>query len=329
MRKNSILSLLLLLSLATNAQIVYTAKFDTLILPGTDTAYINFSRPGTDVGFDIYPMHFPCVYDTTWGLNLWSSGFAYSNRTDSSGYPNLYSAQPLRGHDSSEKYAVVNGTNSYLKFTGGVHYATPKGFYITNSTYAYRSMKYGDAFARKFGDTSGTRPDWFKVTIKGYLGSVQVPDTVNFYLADFRNDTSSRDYIVKDWRYVDLSSINRAVDSLTFTLSSSDVGSFGMNTPAFFCIDDFSVNIFPDKVNTITAAIAKTYPNPATNELNLDILDKSINTAAIYNLSGQCLLQTAIHSDHTTISLTNLPAGIYTLHLSNGQQVGVSKFQKL
>lgn len=70
MRKNSILALLLLLSFATHAQIVYTAKFDTLILPGTDTAYINFSRPGTDVGFDIFPTHFPCVYDTTWGLHL-------------------------------------------------------------------------------------------------------------------------------------------------------------------------------------------------------------------------------------------------------------------
>lgn len=304
-----------------------TTTFESLSLPGLDTSYINFSAPGTDVGFDILSFHYPCVYDTSFGYQLWTSGFAYSNRTDSNGYPNLYSAKPLAGYGASSKYIVANGSNNYIKNrTPG--FRRFKGVYITNSTYAYKSMKYGDAFARKFGDTSGTRPDWFKITIKGYNSGGNIGDSVEFYLADFRNDTSSRDYIVDNWRYVSLNLFS-ICDSITFKLSSSDTGSFGMNTPAFFCMDNLISELVPDKVNTITAAIAKTYPNPATNELNLDILDKSINTATIYSLSGQCVLQTAIHTDHTTISLSNLPAGIYTLHLSNGQQVGVSKFQKL
>jgi hypothetical protein len=58
---------------------------------------------------------------------------------------------------------------------------------------------------------------------------------VEFYLADFRNGKS---LIVKDWTYVDLSSL-KLVDRIKCTLTSSDNGDYGMNTPGYFCIDNF------------------------------------------------------------------------------------------
>ncbi|MBN2270361.1 MAG: DUF4465 domain-containing protein, partial [Sedimentisphaerales bacterium] len=64
----------------------------------------------------------------------------------------------------------------------------------------------------------------------------QATEPVTFYLADYRYADNSRDYIVDTWRYVDLSSLG-PVKSLEFTLSSSDVGAWGMNTPASFVID--------------------------------------------------------------------------------------------
>ena len=54
--------------------------------------------------------------------------------------------------------------------------------------------------------------------------------TVDFYLAKDGK-------ILKDWTYCDLSSLGE-VTKLTFALSSTDNGDYGMNTPAYFCIDE-------------------------------------------------------------------------------------------
>ncbi len=66
-------------------------------------------------------------------------------------------------------------------------------------------------------------------------------DTIEYYLADYRFDESEKDYIIKTWQWVDLSSLGK-VDSLMFGLESSDNGDWGMNTPAYFCMDDLTVH---------------------------------------------------------------------------------------
>ena len=64
-------------------------------------------------------------------------------------------------------------------------------------------------------------------------------DSVDFYLADYRFADNSEDYIVKDWTFVSLEALGD-VDSLLFSLTSTDNDSmFGMNTPAYFCMDNF------------------------------------------------------------------------------------------
>ena len=100
-------------------------------------------------------------------------------------------------------------------------------------------MKDGDAFAKKFGGVSGTDPDWFRLTVLGWYNGALKQQSVDFFLADFRSANSAEDYIVKDWRWVDLQSLGN-VDSLEFHLSSTDTaGGFGMNNPAYFAIDNF------------------------------------------------------------------------------------------
>lgn len=100
-----------------------------------------------------------------------------------------------------------------------------KGCYVTNSAYAYKSMAEGDAYAKKFDDT-----DWFLITATGYQQGEPV-GSAEFYLAKDGK-------IVNDWQYFDLSALGM-VDEIHFTLSSSDNGDWGMNTPAYFCIDNF------------------------------------------------------------------------------------------
>ncbi len=190
-------------------------------------------------------------YDATW--DSWS-GWAYSNTTDTTtpGYTNQYSAITGGGVDGSSNYGVAyisswRGDHAQLYFgiNSGNYAQQVAGAYITNTTYAYLSMKNGDQFAKKFGGDDGTDPDWFKLTIYGLNSSYERMDNpVEFYLADYRFDDSSKDYIIDDWTWVDLSSLGQ-VYGLEFDLSSSDTGVYGMNTPAYFAIDNLTTVPIP------------------------------------------------------------------------------------
>ena len=41
--------------------------------------------------------------------------------------------------------------------------------------------------------------------------------------------------------------------SVYFTLSSTDVGAYGMNTAAYFCMDKFQVEVQPTSVESVNA----------------------------------------------------------------------------
>jgi hypothetical protein len=116
----------------------------------------------------------------------------------------------------------------------------PLSLQVTNTTYVALSMLNGDAFAKKFGGMTGDDPDYFLLTITGRDGQNQVTGTVEAYLADYRSGLDLEDYILVDWLSVDLSSLG-AARTLSFNLSSSDVGQFGMNTPAYVAIDNLEI----------------------------------------------------------------------------------------
>ena len=104
----------------------------------------------------------------------------------------------------------------------------------------------GDAFARQFGtspnpaDPPGSYPDWLLVTIRGFDAGAVETGSIDFFLADYTFVDDSLDYVVDGWDYVDLTPLG-AVRSLTFELSGSDSGEFGLNTPAYFAIDNLLV----------------------------------------------------------------------------------------
>jgi len=187
-------------------------------------------------GFSSGGAFFSNNYNSDW--NSWD-GFAYSNVTDNQtpGYGNQYSAITGQGVDGSSNYAV-----GYIGLTTPPTVTFPEptvvsGLYVTNTTYAYFTMLLGDPFAKKFGGEAHNDPDWFLMTITGKDGEGNVLGTVEFYLADYRFQDNSKDYIVNQWKWVDLAVLGQ-VKALTFALSSSDVGAFGMNTPAYFAVDN-------------------------------------------------------------------------------------------
>ena len=165
-------------------------------------------------------------------------GFSYSNITDTttSGMAGQYNAIVGYGQSGSSNYAIgyvgwAQPPTATLDIAGALD-----SLYVTNNNYAYYSMLNGDAFAKKFGGGSGNDEDWFLLTITGKDSGGEATGTVDFYLADYRFADNSLDYILDTWESVDLTSLS-VVKSLEFALSSSDVGVWGMNTPAYFAAD--------------------------------------------------------------------------------------------
>jgi hypothetical protein len=173
-------------------------------------------------------------------------GWSYSRATDTTtpGFGNQYSAFPGSGAGGSEKYAVAfssadGGEGSVVpELTLPLNWE-PVALKIANTTYAALSMQRGDGFAKQFGGPSGNDPDWFRLCIAGLDSSHELIGMVEFYLADYRFSDAADDRIVDTWTKVDLSPLQSAgVSKLQFRLDSSDVGPFGLNTPAYFAMDD-------------------------------------------------------------------------------------------
>ena len=188
------------------------------------------------------------------------TGFAYSNTTDTTtpGFLNQYSAYPGSGYGpGSDNYGVAFGYLDVLdpgdtdQLRQLPYFELPddtfvQSAYVTNATYAALSMLAGDDFAKKFGGATGDDPDWFKLTAYGTDASgTLLQDTVEFYLADYRFTDNSADYVVDEWTSIDLSPLAGA-KHVYFNLASTDVGDWGMNTPAYFAIDNLEFGVVPE-----------------------------------------------------------------------------------
>ena len=202
--------------------------------------------------------------------------FGYANETDND-YKSLddqWKNIVGGGYDGSQNYGVAyaaafNGP-CYVTLLSDEPAVVP-GFYITNSSYAYTSMTNGDASAKKF-----EQGDWFLLTITGYGDNDEVTGTKEYYLADLRD--ADKAYIISDWRYVDLSSLGK-VCKLGFELTSSDNGSWGMNTPAYFCFDDFGAEgeeVLPEK--NVATAISNVVNGQSSNGECFDLNGRRISS---------------------------------------------------
>lgn len=209
----------------------YTVGFEDAELPAE--GYI----VKADYSYSEQGVTFPQKF-TDWGGGSTSwSGFAVSNKTDkeTAGYLNQYSVYGDGGFGGSKQFAVAY----YSSYDGDLEFSFGEGeehefeyLYVTNSTYAALAVKNGEGNAKAFADG-----DWFKMTITGYDTATKAGNSVDVYLADYRDGKS---FIMTDWTKVDLSSLG-TVNKLGFTFSSTDNDpESGMNTPAYCCFDNIT-----------------------------------------------------------------------------------------
>lgn len=169
----------------------------------------------------------------TFSLNaeeFWAGGIVCSSKTDSItiGYENQFSSISGNGALKSQKYGVIYQPGEIVINPSKMYSYKLKSLMVNNNTYTYFDMKLGSMFSKKF-----TTGDWFKLIITGYNNEVETAK-VEFYLADFR---AGKNVLINTWTKVDLSNLNE-VDKIKFTMESSDNGEWGMNTPAYACIDN-------------------------------------------------------------------------------------------
>lgn len=196
-------------------------------LSGDSTHYALFVE--YEGGFTSGILYAHNTWNETWGS--WS-GMACSNHTDreTPGYDNQYSVFDISGAEGSEQFVVL-----YPSDTATCSFASPvdiQAVSVNNATYAYLAIKEGnDGYTMQ---TQFEEGDYFILTITGMDENGTETGSVNYYLADFRD---GKTYVCDDWTQVDLTTLGK-IKSLGFSLSSSDMGLWGMNTPGYACIDN-------------------------------------------------------------------------------------------
>ena len=275
---------------------IVVADFENLQVPADGHMSVDTEEDDERTEFTSGDFEFAsgCMHD--WDYWYW---FGYANRTDTK-YETLddqWNNIVGGGYDNSANYGVAyaaafNGP-CYVTVNNHGTGAVVPGFYITNSSYAYSSMTNGDGFAKKFD-----KGDWFKLTVTGYDANDQVTGTKDFYLADLRD--ASKAYIINDWRYVDLSGLGK-VKKLGFELTSSDNSDYGMNTPAYFCFDNFGAEgeeVLPEK-NVELALEVATFEDievPADGHMSVateDDEDRTEFTSGDFEFATGCMVDYA------------------------------------
>ena len=262
-------------------------------------------------------------YNTKYDNGFWLGGWALSTMRDTNvtDFTNLYSSITASGNNSNT-YAIGQN-NSRIAVAP---FNKLKSIFVTNTTYAYNSMLKGDQFAKKFGGESGKDPDFFLLTIYPYLnGSVDSSRSVEFYLADFRFEDSKLDYIVNTWTKVDLSDLgDKEIDSIEFVLTSSDVGQWGINTPAFYAIDDFESEELTNTERNIDDFVISIAPNPTSDYITVyNVSDYQLEGMKweVLSLNGERLLSGDVSDGNMMIMLDELQAASYMFRLWNSQIV--------
>ena len=242
MKKIYILTAAGFLAFAASAQTTSTADFENLTYAeGLDYETGEQLEGGFKSGMFYFVNNSAWADYGEWGKFFTMDGFCYSKRSETTFSSDTYDTDQFNnqigaGAEESEAFAVSYGYGSTITAD---YTFKPQSCYITNNAYVLNSVMNGDAYARQF-----KYDDKFTLTITGYKDKVETA-AVNVELA-------SKGSVIFQWVPVDLSSLGE-VDSVVFSLNSTDTGDYGMNTPAYFCLDNFTATL-TDTPTTITRA---------------------------------------------------------------------------
>lgn len=149
------------------------------------------------------------------------------------------------GHSGSNfgvVYGYVDDYNQSWMAKPEFYFNVPRklvGLWICNSSYTYGVITYGN----QFGSTGVATPlkemkGYFQVNLECYDINGSLIRTYTRLLADYRDGHQQVDPITT-WDYWEINA--EGVQSVKFNFKGSDSGAYGLNTPAYICIDDITI----------------------------------------------------------------------------------------
>lgn len=294
--------------LSANSQQVF--NFDELSVP--DTGFF-VGKDGTKQFGNEYVTFYSKFTDWGGGVTSWNQfGYVYDTvRVDSQYVAATADHNAHSGNIFGISYVFKT---SRCSFSQNVN---PKSLMITNNEKAKKSILNGDAFAHAFTDGS-----YFKLFIIGKKQET-ITDTVTFFLADYTNGKTD---IINAWTEVDLTPLGE-VDTIKFALESTDTNSYGMLTPAYFCLDDLKFDLATSNKTITQNTDIKIYPNPATDFIKISS-NNDITAYRIINTKGQICRQNKTKSNFISINVSNINKGVYFLNIITKTSSKTYKFVK-
>ena len=207
--------------------------FQSVDIPA-DPGYVHNAGGGPDgvftEGIISFPNHYDAEYDS------WS-GFAYSMVRDVETNSNMNFGVYVANDPPTNKYMIASVYDPDDDYSNNVSITFSKpvkdlSFDVANATYAALTMKNGGIvfFTEPFTDD-----DWFMLTITATNSKNEQLSSQTFKLADGTK-------IVDKWTRINIA--GEGIVKLQFSLDSSDVDPvLGINTPAYFCIDNIKARI--------------------------------------------------------------------------------------
>ena len=176
-------------------------------------------------------------------------------------YQNQCSVYNIDSRDGANNGAGAGGSNFFLLAFGysdnnsmsacSTMHFTKKAEYelvsvaLCNSSYVYGTMTNGNPYGSTPDKNLEEAEGWFKVEFYGYDAAgnkTNGGNPVEFYLADYRPLSSTYTKAIDTWTECDLSALGK-VNKVEINFKGSDVGDYGLNTPAYVCLDNLKVNI--------------------------------------------------------------------------------------
>ncbi len=247
--------------------------------PGSGGTYYNGNlASGTNsLGWTSQDVFFNNTYSSDFG-GFWS-GWAYSNvqNNATAGPGNQYASFPGGGADGIGQvdpggtYAVAFGDGAFFNLPSESYAAS---LMMTNTTFTALALRDGNDGGNNFitgafgsmksinvpgysASLDANGNDYLRITFTGHEdvnATGSTTGSVTRYLADYRADKSDNpdalsyggsDYVLPEWTEVDLSGLGSA-RSISLSFETTDLGTFGPNSPSFVAIDNLTLTVVPE-----------------------------------------------------------------------------------
>ena len=278
------------------------------VSPGTTAHFIAYFTPtGTPVAGD--------TVNTTWTVD------------------------PTAGDANPANNLLTRIDTVHASFDPNEKAVSPQGYIVAGT-----QLQYNIGFENTGNDTAfnihvqdSLSDDLDISTLKLVSASAPVYEEISTYGAGHN--------VVKfDFPHIDLQDISHpgaCNGMVVFTIKTKPGlpnGTFIDNTAAIYF--DYNAPVMTNKVRNIIGtttgvatltnySAATIYPNPATDQLTIKTPGNDYTSVSVTNVLGQLVSQQQLSGTTTTINVSTLPSGIYSVTLKGDKGLAIQKFEKL